>query len=82
MGWRLRDVTHVVCDWLRQPHLCELRVWQHMRLIHISHESMCFGWSLSRNAMCGNPLEDLEEVDGHSHFPSKLSQSRDLKEFD
>lgn len=22
------------------------------------------------------------KVDGHSHFPSKLSQSRDLKEFD
>lgn len=60
MGWRLRDMTpHVVSHWLRQPHLYDLRVWQCTWLIHISHGSMCFGWSLSRNATSVNPLGDL-----------------------
>lgn len=28
--WWLREMTHVVSHWLRQPHLYALRVWQHM----------------------------------------------------
>lgn len=66
VSWRPKAMTHVVPRTLRRPHLYSLRVWQHIWLTPISPGSMCFGWSLCRNATSGNPLGDLE---GHSRFP-------------
>lgn len=65
---------------LTRPYLCSGRVWRHMWLTHINHQSEWFGSALK--ATSGNPPWDWRTLYDHRNFAPKLRLSHDYKAFD